>query len=138
MSIDLSPDQLGLLNRMRNGTLATIGAAGGPHLGPVWYFWDGAAIRISTPAWTRKVADITADARVALCIDDQVAGDYLTMYGSAAIVDDERVTELTKPLLLAYLHPDEAAARWARINADGSRVVILITPDRIVGRQQVR
>ena len=138
MSIVLSPDQLGLLNRMRNGTLATIGATGGPHLGPVWYFWDGAAIRISTPAWTRKVADIRTDPRVALCVDDQVAGDYLTMYGSAVIVDDERVTELTEPLLLAYLHPDEAAARWARINADGSRVVLLITPDRIAGRLQVR
>jgi PPOX class probable F420-dependent enzyme len=138
MSIVLSPDQLRLLNRMRNGTLATIGASGGPHLGPVWYFWDGAAIRISTPGWTRKVADIRTDPRVALCVDDQVAGDYLTMYGSAVIVDDERVTELTEPLLLAYLHPDEAAARWARINADGSRVVLLITPDRIAGRQQVR
>ena len=138
MSIVLTADQLGLLNRMRNGTLATIGAAGGPHLGPVWYFWDGAAIRISTPGWTRKVADIREDPRVALCVDDQVAGDYLTIYGSAAIVDDERVTELTGPLLLAYLHPDEAAARWARINADGSRVIILITPARIASRQQVR
>jgi PPOX class probable F420-dependent enzyme len=138
MSIVLSPDQLGLLRRMRNGTLATIGATGGPHLGPVWYFWDGATIRISTPGWTRKVADIRADPRVALCVDDQVAGDYLTLYGSAVIVDDARVTELTKPLLLAYLHPDEAAARWARINADDSRVVLLITPDRIAGRQQVR
>ena len=138
MSIVLSPGQLGLLNRMRNGILATIGATGGPHLGPVWYFWDGATIRISTPGWTRKVADIRADPRVALCVDDQVAGDYLTLYGSAEIVDDERVTELTKPLLLAYLHADEATARWARINADGSRVVLLITPDRIAGRQQVR
>jgi hypothetical protein len=42
------------------------------------------------------------------------------------------------PLLLAYLHPDEAAARWARINADGSRVVIVITPTRVAGRQHVR
>jgi len=138
MSIVLSPEQVWLLHRMRNGTLATTGATGGPHLGPVWYLWDGTKVRVSTPGWTRKVADIRADPRVALCVDDQVAGEYLTIYGTAVIVDDERVTNLTEPLLLAYLHPDEAASRWARINADGSRVVILITPERIAGRQQVR
>jgi hypothetical protein len=69
-------------------------------------------------------------------VDDQVCGEYLTNYGVA--VRDDRVSELTMPLLLAYLHPDEAAARWARINADDSRVVIVITSTRIAGRQQVR
>jgi PPOX class probable F420-dependent enzyme len=138
MSVDLSAEQLALLSRMRNGTLATTAVSGGPHLGPVWYLWDGAQVRISTPGSTRKVADIRADPRVALCVDDQVAGEYLTIYGTATIVDDRRVTEITEPLLLAYLHPDEAAARWARINADGSRVVILITPERTAGRQGVR
>jgi hypothetical protein len=42
------------------------------------------------------------------------------------------------PLLLAYLPPDEATARWDRINADGSRVVIVVRPARVAGRQQVR
>lgn len=138
MSVVLSAQQIALLNRMRNGTLATISARGGPHLGPVWYFWDGTAVRVSTPGGTKKVADIREDPRVALCVDDQVAGEYLTIYGNAAIVDDDRVSELTEPLLLAYLHPDEAAARWSRINVDGSRVVILITPERIAGREGVR
>jgi hypothetical protein len=50
----------------------------------------------------------------------------------------ERVAELTWPLLLAYLHPAEAAARWERINADGSRVVIVLRPASVTGRQQVR
>ena len=136
MSVQLSDEQLALLGRMRNGTLGPVGAAGGPHLGPVWYFWDGAAIRISTPAWTRKVADITADARVALCIDDQVAGDYLTMYGTAAIVDDERVTELTEPLLLAYLHQgvrgltqiDPGIQNAQHIDFGRHRLAMLMTP----------
>jgi hypothetical protein len=53
-------------------------------------------------------------------------------------VAGERVTELTWPLLLAYLHPAEAAARWERINADGSRVVIMLRPVSVTGRQQVK
>jgi PPOX class probable F420-dependent enzyme len=138
MSVVMSTEQEALLRRMRNGTLGTVGANGGPHLGPVWYLWDGESVRISTPAWTTKVADVAADPRVAFCVDDQISGEYLTIYGRAVVIRDERVSDLTRPLLFAYLHPDEAAARWARINADGSRVVIMITPTRIAGRQQVR
>jgi PPOX class probable F420-dependent enzyme len=138
MNVVLTSEQQALLRRMRNGTLATVGPGGQPHLGPVWYLWDGECVRISTPAWTTKVADAEADSRVAFCVDDQVSGEYLTIYGVAAVITGDRVTELTWPLLLAYLHQDEAAARWARINADGSRVVIMITPTRVAGRQDVR
>jgi PPOX class probable F420-dependent enzyme len=138
MTIVLSSAQEALLRRMRNGTLATLGASGFPHLGPVWYLWDGESVRISTPAWTTKVADVAADGRVAFCVDDQISGEYVTIYGLAEVIRDQRVGMLTRPLLLAYLHPDEADARWARINADGSRVVVMITPTRVVGRQNVR
>jgi hypothetical protein len=65
-------------------------------------------------------------------------GEYLTLYGEAVIVADERVAELTWRLLLAYMHPEEATARWDRINADGSRVIIILRPTRMTGRQQVR
>jgi PPOX class probable F420-dependent enzyme len=137
MSVDLSIGQRALLQRMRNAVLVTVGASGTPHVAPVWYFWDGENVRVSAPVTTRKVADVLADQRVAVCVDDQVSGEYLTVYGSAVVVEGEAVTELTKPLLLRYLPPDEAAARWARINADNSRVVILVTPERIAGREQV-
>jgi len=137
MGVDLSTGQRALLDRMRNAVLVTVGANGAPHAAPVWYFWDGENVRISTLATTRKVADITADQRVAVCVDDQVSGEYLTIYGSATLVDGAAVTELTDPLLLRYMPPDEAAARWARINATNSRVVILVTPGRVVGRERV-
>ena len=138
MSISLSAAEIALLQRMRNAILATIGVSGAPHLAPVWYYWDGQQVRVSTPEWTRKVADIRANPQVALCVDDQVAGEYLTVYGTAAIVAGNRVTELTRPLLLSYLPADEADARWARINSDDSRVVILVTPERLASRQNVR
>lgn len=50
----------------------------------------------------------------------------------------ERVTELTWPLLLAYMHPAEASVRWERINADGSRVVIVLRPVSVTSGQQVK
>ena len=138
MSAALSSTQLALLGRMRNAVLATTGPHGSPHLAPVWYFWDGEAVRISTPHTTQKVADIVRDPRVALCVDDQVAGDYLTIYGMATVVDGQEVAALTSPLLSRYFHPDEASARWNRIDANHSRVVILVTPVSVTGREGVK
>jgi PPOX class probable F420-dependent enzyme len=138
VSSSLSSSQLSLLGRMRNAILATTGPQGSPHLAPVWYLWDGEAVRISTLRSTQKVADIVRDPRVALCVDDQVAGDYLTIYGTATVVGGEEVAELTWPLLSRYHHPDEASARWSRIDANHSRVAIFITPVSIVGRAGVK
>ena len=138
MGIEISEQQHALLRRSRNGILVTIGPGGSPHAGPVWFLWDGSEIRVSTPRTTQKVRDIESDPQVAFCVDDQVAGEYLTLYGQASIVTGDRVTDLTWPLLLKYHHPAEATARWNRINADGSRVVILLRPARLTGRQQVK
>ena len=138
MSKGLSSSQISLLGRMRNAILATTGPHGSPHLAPVWYLWDGEAVRISTLRTTQKVADILRDPRVALCVDDQVAGEYLTIYGVATVVDSQEVAELTWPLLSRYHHPDEASARWGRIDADHSRVLLFITPVSITGRAGVK
>jgi PPOX class probable F420-dependent enzyme len=138
MSKSLSSSQTALLGRMRNAILATTGPHGSPHLAPVWYLWDGEAVRISTLRTTQKVADILRDSRVALCVDDQVAGEYLTIYGVARVVDNQEVAQLTRPLLARYHHPDEASARWSRIDANHSRVLIFITPLSITGRTGVK
>ena len=133
----LSAAQEDLLRRMRNAVLATTGPQGTPHLAPVWYLWDGSAFVVSTVGTSIKVADVARDPRSAICVDDPVAGDYLTAYGRTELVTDERVGDLTWPLLLKYLHPDEATARWSRINADGQRVVLLLRPARVTWRAGV-
>jgi PPOX class probable F420-dependent enzyme len=133
----LSVEQDALLRRMRNAVLATTGPSGTPHVAPVWYLWDGTQFSISTPRTTTKVSDIIRDQRVAICVDDQIAGAYLTAYGRAQLVGDTRVGALTRPLLLKYLHDDEADARWSRIDASHERVVILLRPERIAWRAGV-
>lgn len=135
--MDLSPAQVDLLRRTRNAVLGTTGPRGTPHLGPVWFLWDGGAFIVSTVRSSVKVADIARDRRAAICVDDQVAGDYLTAYGQADVVDGESVGALTRPLLLKYLHPEEADARWSRINDAGQRVAIVLRPQRVVWRTGV-
>lgn len=133
----------GHLRRHRNALIATTGADGAPQLTPVWYLWDGVALLASVPGWTVKVANIRREPRTAICVDDEVAGCYATLTGTATIVDGtpsdrEAVRAATWPLLLKYLPEGEAAVRWERIDADRDRVVIRLEPTRILWRAGVR
>jgi len=129
-----------LLGRMRDAVLATVRRDGGPQATPVWYHWDGEAIRISTSGRTAKTHNVRRDSRVSICIDDQVSGAYVTIFGRAELIegDPELVRRESWPLLLKYFHEEEAAARWARIDATHDRVVIRVRPDRVIWREGVR
>lgn len=128
------------LARMRNAILATVRADGSPQATPVWYHWDGRVMRISTPGWTVKTRDVRRDPRVSVCVDDQVSGTYVTLFGRAELIegDPELVRRESWPLLLRYLHADEAVVRWERINAAGDRVVIRVRPERVIWRIAAR
>lgn len=139
----LDPALEGHLRRHRDAIIATTTAAGAPQVTPVWYLWDGEALTASVPGWTVKVANLRRDPRIAICVDDEVAGCYATLSGRATIVDGptddrEAVRAATWPLLLKYLPEGEAAVRWSRIDIDGDRVVIRLEPSRILWRAGVR
>ena len=139
----LDPELEGHLRRHRNAIIATTSSSGAPQATPVWYLWDGEAFAASVPGWTVKVANLRRDARVAICIDDEVAGCYATLTGRAELIassaeDREPVRAATWPLLRKYLPEGEAAVRWERIDADGDRVVIHLVPERILWRAGVR
>ena len=103
--------------------LVTSGRDGYPHAVPVWFLWrDGRAIVLSEPK-TAKVANIRADAKVALHLE---AGD-----------DGEQLTVLRG---VATLSPDAAAQWLGRIGdeyadkyADGLRNLTL-TIDTMAAR----
>jgi PPOX class probable F420-dependent enzyme len=135
--LEFNRQEAAFLARMRDAVLATVSADGSPQATPVWYHWDGSVVRISSPRGMAKVRNIRRQPRVCVCIDDASAGTYISMFGVAEIIEGDAVAAQTQPILLKYLHEDEAAVRWARINAKGDRVVILVRPDKMVSRQSV-
>jgi len=133
----------GHLRRHRNAIIGTTAPSGAPQVTPVWYHWDGEALTASVPGWTVKVANLRRDPRIAICVDDEVAGCYATLSGRAQIVegppdDREAVRAATMPLLLKYLPEPEADVRWSRIDADGDRILLRLVPARILWRAGVR
>jgi len=124
---------------MRNAVLATVAADGSPQVTPVWYHWDGTVMRISTTTGARKVRNVRRNERVAVCVDDPLSGTYVTLFGVAELIEGDRdlVRQETWPILLRYMHQDEAVARWARIDAEGDRVVLVVTPKKVIWRNGV-
>lgn len=122
---DLSSEVLGFLAERHLATLTTPRPDGSPHVAPVGFTYapEARLARIITFRPARRVANIGAGARVALC---QVDGArWLTLEGEATVTDDpERVAEAVRRHATRYRQPGQR----------DDRVAIEITVERIMGR----
>ena len=80
---------LARLESERIAWLVTSGRDGYPHAVPVWFLWlDGTAVVFSEPK-TAKVANIRADAAVALHLEAGADGEQLTVLRGTAVLHDD-------------------------------------------------
>jgi len=106
-------------------TLTTLRPDGSPHVVAVGFTWDPDAglVRIITFAPSRKVRNVRAGSRAAVCQVD--GGRWLTFEGPAVVTDDpDRVAEAVRRYAARYRRPGERA----------DRVAIEIAVDRVLGR----
>ncbi len=127
--IRLNPEQLVFVTERHLATLTTLRADGTPHVVPVAFTWDADAglLRITTKRSSVKAANARrrgpdgSAPRAAVC---QVEGGrWITLEGTIEVSED----------------PDEVAdavARYARryrtLQHDPERVVLRLTPDRVM------
>ncbi len=109
-----------------NAVVATIRRDGSIQASPNWYLWTGDAVLVSTTRSTAKVHNIRRDPRVTVCIDDAVSGRYVSIAGTAEVIEDERVPELTQALIAKYVPATEVQPHWHRINRNHDRVIVRI------------
>jgi PPOX class probable F420-dependent enzyme len=57
------------LGAQRTCRVATVSADGRPHVTPLWYAWDGAALWLYSIVRSRRWAELLADPRVAVVVD---------------------------------------------------------------------
>jgi PPOX class probable F420-dependent enzyme len=55
----------------RTGKLSTVRADGSPHIAPMWFVLDGAAVVFTTDKETVKARNLLRDGRAELCVDDE-------------------------------------------------------------------
>jgi hypothetical protein len=120
----------------RTCRLATVGAAGLPHVSPLWFVWDGRALWISSLTRSRRFADLRANPAAAVVVDAGVEYGELRgveLGGTVEVVGEEPRTGLPCPELD---EPERLmAAKYhggGNLPHDGRHVWLRMVPDREV------
>ncbi|MER7049516.1 PPOX class F420-dependent oxidoreductase [Streptomyces jumonjinensis] len=133
MSAALSDELKALLDSPVFVNVATIQPDGSPQVSPVWVKRDGDDVLISTTVGRRKESNLRRDPRVTVVVQPFDAPyTYAEIRGTATLTTDGG-QELIDELALKY-----TGKRYADFNPaaaeDAPRVVIRITPRKVVGR----
>ncbi|MFG3523997.1 pyridoxamine 5'-phosphate oxidase family protein [Nocardia nova] len=113
--------------------LATVDAAGYPHVVPIWFLWAHNRFHVTSYADRPHLDRIRTDPRVGLVIDteDELRADgerpnkQIRIIGDAVLSPDSAGV-WTSPIRAEYTNPRLAPA--AETGSAGERVLITITP----------
>ncbi|GAA2387070.1 hypothetical protein GCM10010420_07520 [Streptomyces glaucosporus] len=127
------PDKLRqLLDRPVFVTVVTVQPDGRPQASPVWVKRDGDDVLVSTTVDRRKAKNLERDPRVSVVVvDPDEPYTYAEIRGTAAMTT-EGGRELIDELSVKYSGRTYEQFNPASVN-DAQRVVVRITPEKVVG-----
>ncbi|MCK7625825.1 pyridoxamine 5'-phosphate oxidase family protein [Streptomyces sp. RS10V-4] len=135
--IMMTPHELdAFLTERRTCRVATIGRDGAPHLGALWFVWDGTALWLYSITRSKRWAQLRSDPRTAVLVDDghtygELRGAELT--GRAEPVGEAPRTGEPCPELAA---PERLfAAKYFGLAAmphDGRHAWLRLVPETVV------
>ncbi|NGO75318.1 PPOX class F420-dependent oxidoreductase [Streptomyces sp. YC504] len=133
MSAELSAELKALLDTPVFITVATIQPDGSPQVSPVWVKRDGDDLLFSTTLGRQKEKNLRRDPRLSIVVQPFDAPySYAEIRGTAEMTE-EGGQELIDELALKYV-----GKKYAEFNAtaaqDAPRVVVRVTPRKVVGR----
>jgi len=115
------------------GVVGTLRRDGSPHLVPVWFRWDGAAVTIWTTQTRAWVRNVLRDPRTAFSVQtSEEPYPAVVMRGAATVAtaDDRATNEEIRAITRRYV-PGEGVesyiADWPNL-----RTIVTIVPDHIV------
>ncbi|WP_368396918.1 pyridoxamine 5'-phosphate oxidase family protein [Streptomyces sclerotialus] len=132
----MSPEELdAFLTRQRTCRIATVGPDGAPHVGALWFVWDGTSLWLYSLTRSKRWAQLVKNPRVAVVVDDgheygELRGAELS--GSVTFVGEaprhgESCPELVGPERLF-------AAKYFGMETmphDGRHAWLRLTPDAV-------
>ncbi|MFF1817193.1 PPOX class F420-dependent oxidoreductase [Kribbella sp. NPDC058245] len=131
MSAELSEAARALLDDTNVGVLTTLDATGAPRNTVVWVGRDGNDVLISSDAVRRKTRNLVADPRTSILVIDRTDPNrYVEVRGQVTVTPDTD-RRLAQDLAIKYAGSD-AADEYAALPPEVQRVVIRLTPDRIL------
>ncbi|GAA4607745.1 PPOX class probable F420-dependent enzyme [Actinoplanes octamycinicus] len=132
MAVKLSDSARGLVDGCNLAVLATTNPDGSPQTSVVWVARDGDDLLISTQAGRRKDKNLRRDPRASVTVIDRTDSlRYIEVRGRATVTEDAG-REFAARLAEAYEGPG-AGETYRQLPADVVRVVIRLTPERVLG-----
>ncbi len=123
------------LAKTRYGYLTTLRQDGAPLTVPVWFEWDGEAVRIFTGKGSTKVKRIQRDPRATLLVaNDMDEPESWVAFDGKVVIEDKGGIELAERLAPKYWdlsNPTQKAtlANWQKYG--DSFCLIVLRPERI-------
>lgn len=120
----------------RTCRVATVGADGRPHVAPLWFVWDGAALWLNSLTRSQRWTDLARDPRVAVVVDTGVAYTELRgveVTGRAEVVGEVPRADGTHPELAPVEHA--FARKYGGTDdyvPDGRHAWLRIRPEKLV------
>jgi PPOX class probable F420-dependent enzyme len=114
------------------GVVGTLRRDGSPHLVPVWFRWDGAAIRIWTIEERAWVRNLIRDPRTAFSVQTfEAPYPAVVMRGTATVAtaDDSATMDEIRAITRRYVPAegvDRYVADWPQL-----RTIVSVVPDHI-------
>jgi hypothetical protein len=119
----------------RTCRVATVGGDGAPHVTPLWFAWDGAALWLTSIVRSQRWTDLQNDRRISIVVD--AGSDFMELRGVeirgvAEPVGEvprtgEPVPELEEP---EQLFADKDAG--GTVFHDGRHAWLRVVPDKLV------
>jgi PPOX class probable F420-dependent enzyme len=117
------------LREPRTAVFATTGRNGRVHAVPVWFRWDGEAVRIITERGSVKHRNAARTGRATLCIDERDGSfRYVTAEGSVSVQDAVSYEE--RLALHTHYRGAEAARRIVDGGGHERMVLLILHPER--------
>lgn len=133
----MTPEEIdAFLAEQRTCRVATVSPDGRPHVGALWFAWDGTSLWLYSIVRSRRWADLRRDPRVAVVVDDGT--DYgelrgVELSGTVEFVGEAPRTGEPQPALDT---PERLfAAKNFGLDAmphDGRHAWLRLTPDSVV------
>ncbi|WP_327284384.1 MULTISPECIES: PPOX class F420-dependent oxidoreductase [unclassified Streptomyces] len=132
MTIVLNETVRKLLDSPHPAVLSTLNPDGSPQSSVVWVTRDGSDVLVSTEQGRRKERNIARDARVGLTVFDTANPFvYVEIRGTATLTEDAGRAVAVR-IAEEYMGPG-AGKEYAEAPAEDVRVVVRITPSKVLG-----
>ncbi|BBZ75158.1 pyridoxamine 5'-phosphate oxidase [Mycolicibacterium anyangense] len=126
----------GFLTEQRTCRVATVTAAGHPHVSPLWFAWDGASLWLYSIVDSQRWVDLTTNGRIAVVVDDgELYGELrgVEILGTTAVIGavprsgtpDPALTEPERLFGEKYFQGQDFVA-------DGRHAWLQVTPTKMV------